>query len=244
MSLPTFPEAAFVHAVGGGRSDGRKANGGLISQSGIVASIYGTNATNGVQAIGGYVSAGNSISGSAMTAIAQEAINERVRRGQSNISIPAGYYSGTISAARLDIIITVVQVSGPAQTQAYNGANQNINSGDGNIVTGSTPVYDSYGNLTGYTNTYAPAPAPEVITYYQQGAPNFYVSFAGLVGSTIRASHINELINGINGAKAVCTCNCNYCTCNCNYCTCNCNYSCTCNCNYSDELVKTEIEYM
>jgi hypothetical protein len=210
----------------------------------LLASPYGTNATNAVQAIGGYVGAGYSISGSAMTAIAQAAIDERVRRGQSNISIPAGYYSGTISAARLDIIITVVQVAGPAQTQAYNGANQNINSSNGQVVTGYAPQYDAYGNYTGSTPVYGPVPAPEVITYYQQGAPNFYVSFAGLVGSTIRASHINALINGINGAKAVCTCNCNYCTCNCNYCTCNCNYSCTCNCNYSDELVKTEIEYM
>jgi hypothetical protein len=220
MTIPTFPEAAFVRAVGGGRGDGRKVNAGLFSQSGIVASIYGTNATNGVQAIGGYVGAGYSISGSAMTAIAQEAINERVRRGQSNITIPAGYYSGTISAARLDIIISVVQVAGPAETQAYNGANQNINSSDGNV------------------------PSPETVTFYQQGAPNFNVSFSGLVGSTIRADHINELLNGINAARAVCTCNCNYCTCNCNYCTCNCNYSCTCNCNYSDETLKVNVEYM
>jgi hypothetical protein len=210
----------------------------------LSANPYGTNASNAVGGIGGYVSAGQLISGSAMTAIAQAAVDERVRRGQSNITIPAGYYSGTISAARLEIIKTVVQVAGPSQTQAYNGANQNINSPNGQVQTGTTPTYDAYGNYTGETPVYGPVPSPEIVYYYQQGAPNFYVSFSGLVGSTIQATHINLLITGINAAKAVCTCNCNYCTCNCNYCTCNCNYSCTCNCNYSDELIKTEIEYM
>lgn len=76
--------------------------------------------------------------------------------------------------------------------------------------------------------------------------------------TTITSSHINQLIDKIQAAGAVCicncnyctcdcnycTCDCNYCTCNCNYCTCNCNYACTCNCNYSDETVKTNIVYM
>lgn len=48
----------------------------------------------------------------------------------------------------------------------------------------------------------------------------------------IYAEEINAMVDKVNGAGAVCVCNCNYCTCNCNYCTCNCNYSCTCNCNY------------
>jgi hypothetical protein len=210
----------------------------------LLATPYGTNATNGVQAIGGYVGAGYSISGSGILALAQAAVNERVRRGQSNITIPPGYYSGTISASRLQDIITVVAVAGPAQTQAYNGANQNINSSNGQVQTGTTPQYDGYGNYIGEAPVYGPTPSPEIVYYYQQGAPNFYVSFSGLVGSTIRADHINELLNGINAARAVCTCNCNYCTCNCNYCTCNCNYSCTCNCNYSDEQVKSDVEYI
>lgn len=64
------------------------------------------------------------------------------------------------------------------------------------------------------------------------------------VGSTITADSINSLIADIQGAAAVCTCNCNYCTCNCNYCTCNCNYSCTCNCNYSDKRLKNNIKYL
>jgi hypothetical protein len=63
-------------------------------------------------------------------------------------------------------------------------------------------------------------------------------------GQKITSGIINALIDEINAAGTVCTCNCNYCTCNCNYCTCNCNYACTCNCNYSDEQVKTEIVYM
>jgi hypothetical protein len=63
-------------------------------------------------------------------------------------------------------------------------------------------------------------------------------------GSTITAANINSLISDIQGAAAVCTCNCNYCTCNCNYCTCNCNYSCTCNCNYSDKRLKENIKYV
>ncbi len=48
----------------------------------------------------------------------------------------------------------------------------------------------------------------------------------------IKASEINDIIDKLQAAGQVCTCNCNYCTCNCNYCTCNCNYACTCNCNY------------
>ena len=210
----------------------------------LVANIYGTNASNALGYIGGYVGTSTTISGSAMTGIAQAAINERVRRGQSNIVIPAGYYSGTVSAARLDIIITAVGVAGPAATTAQNGANQNINSSNGQVQTGTAPTYDGYGNYAGDVPVYGPVPVPETITYPQVPAVSNATSFAALVGSRIRAVHINSLVNQINDSRIVCTCNCNYCTCNCNYCTCNCNYACTCNCNYSDEQVKTEIEYM
>lgn len=69
--------------------------------------------------------------------------------------------------------------------------------------------------------------------------------FAGVTaGNVIAATNINQMIDKIQAAGAVCICNCNYCTCNCNYCTCNCNYSCTCNCNYSDERLKTEVSYL
>jgi hypothetical protein len=210
----------------------------------LVANIYGYNASNAVSPIGGYISAGMLISGSHIRVIAEEAIAERVRRGQSNIDIPAGYYSGTIKADRLDIINIVVAVPGPGASVASNGANQNINSSNGQVQTGTEPIYDGYGNYIGTQPTYGPVPAPETITYPQVGAVSNATSFAALVGSRIRAPHINSIIDQINESKSVCTCNCNYCTCNCNYCTCNCNYSCTCNCNYCDEQIKTEIEYM
>jgi hypothetical protein len=67
--------------------------------------------------------------------------------------------------------------------------------------------------------TFPTAPVPS-------GSGNF------VRGQKITVGIINALIDEVNAAGQVCTCNCNYCTCNCNYCTCNCNYSCTCNCNY------------
>ena len=61
----------------------------------------------------------------------------------------------------------------------------------------------------------------------------YTAGFAGVTaGNVIAATNINQMIDKIQAAGAVCICNCNYCTCNCNYCTCNCNYACTCNCNY------------
>ena len=213
----------------------------------LVANVYGTNASNALGAIPSILTAspGDTISTSTILPIAQAAVNERVRRGYPNIDIPAGYYSGTIKADRLDLINTVVAVPGPGATTASNGANQNINSPNGQVIIGYNPEYDGYGNPTGnLIPVYGPVPSPETITYPQVAAVSNATSFAALVGSRIRASHINSLIIQINTSRASCTCNCNYCTCNCNYCTCNCNYSCTCNCNYSDEQVKTEIEYM
>ena len=213
----------------------------------LAAFIYGTNASNALGAIPSILSAaaGDRISASTILPIAQAAVNERTRRGASAITIPPGYYSGTISASRLQDIITVVEVAGPATSYAQNGANQNINSGNGQVQTGTTPELDPYGNPTGnQLPVYGPVPTPETITYPQVGAVSNATSFPSLVGSRIRAPHINSLINQINSSRAACTCNCNYCTCNCNYCTCNCNYACTCNCNYSDEQLKTEIEYI
>jgi hypothetical protein len=92
------------------------------------------------------------------------------------------------------------------------------------------------------TQAYNVSGTNSIVTFPQAPTP----SGAATVGATglITASNVNLLVNELNSAGAVCTCNCNYCTCNCNYCTCNCNYSCTCNCNYSDERVKTSIEYM
>ena len=62
--------------------------------------------------------------------------------------------------------------------------------------------------------------------------------FAGVgAGGIIYASHVNDMINKVVAAGAVCLCNCNYCTCNCNW-------SCPCNCNYSDKRLKENIEYI
>ena len=73
----------------------------------------------------------------------------------------------------------------------------------------------------------------------------YTAGFAGVsAGYVIAADIINQMIDKIQAAGAVCICNCNYCTCNCNYCTCNCNYACTCNCNYSDERLKRDIEFI
>jgi hypothetical protein len=211
----------------------------------IGTGVYGSNASNALGAIGGTVSAGGLISASAMTALGNAAINERIRRGQTNVvSVPPGYYSGVISVSSIGVLKDLVGIPGPAATQAQNGANQNINSSNGQVQIGTTPIYDNYGNYAGTTPVYGPVPQPETITYPQVAAVGNATPFASLAGLKIRAPHINSIIDQINSSRAVCTCNCNYCTCNCNYCTCNCNYSCTCNCNYSDEQVKTEIEYM
>ena len=218
----------------------------LPTLSGLTSNVYGTNGSNALGSIPSLLTAnaGDRIGETQLTAIANAACTERTRRGSSLITVPAGYYAGIISASRLQDIRTVVEVAGPAATQAYNGANQNINSTNGQVVTGYTPQYDGYGALIGYSPTYGPVATPQVVTYDQAGAVTNSTSFSVLVGVRIRATHINSLITEINSARAACTCNCNYCTCNCNYCTCNCNYACTCNCNYSDELVKSEIEYM
>ena len=213
----------------------------------IGTGVYGTNASNALGPIPSSLTAtaGQRIGETQLQSIGNAAINERIRRGQTNIvSVPPGYFSGTISASAIGVMKDLVAVAGPAASQAYNGANQNINSPNGQIQTGTGPVYDGYGNYQGEAPVYGPVPAPETVTYPQVAAVGNSTSFASLVGSRIRAPHINSIIDQINSSRAACTCNCNYCTCNCNYCTCNCNYACTCNCNYSDDQVKTKIEYM
>jgi hypothetical protein len=179
-----------------------------------------------------------------LTDIANKAIAERTRRGGSAIQLPASYFSGQILAARVQDIITTVQQAGPAASQAYNGAGQGTNSGNGQAIVGYTPELDPYGQPTGgQTPVYGPTPAPETITYPQSPAPVVGTSFSK--NQRTSAADINTLIQAINSAGTVCTCNCNYCTCNCNYCTCNCNYSCTCNCNYgSDIRLKENIKFI
>jgi hypothetical protein len=218
----------------------------LPTLSGLTSLPYGTNADNSLGSSFANATVDVRISSAAILVIANAANAERVRRGTAAITIPAGYFTGVISASRIQAIVDAFRIAGPGASSAYNGAWQGYNSPDGQYDTGGrTPQYDNYGNLVGYAVVYAALPSPQTITYAQTPASSGAVNFnPGLVGSKIRAYHINTIIYELGTAMSVCTCNCNYCTCNCNYCTCNCNYACTCNCNYSDELVKTEIEYM
>lgn len=215
----------------------------LPTLSGLTKSIYGTNQSNAVSHSIAQVLATDLIRESKLSAIAAKAILERSRRGGSAISLPGGYFSGQIAASRVQDIITVVDIAGPEASEAYNGANQNLNSSNGQVITGYTPEIGPYNLPTGnQIPVYGPIPQPETITYPKSPAPSIGTSFSR--GQRISSVDINTMITGINNAGAVCTCNCNYCTCNCNYCTCNCNYSCTCNCNYSDETLKANVEYM
>ena len=216
----------------------------LPTISGLTKSIYGTNSSNAVSYNIASVGSTDLMRENKLTAIAQKACDERVRRGKSTINIPSGYYSGQILASRVQDIRSVVEVTGPAATQAYMGQWRDISSPNGQYATGgTTPTYDpAYGVLTGYTAAYAALPPPDAIDYPQAPAPTNGVSFSR--NDRISAENINTIITEINNAGQVCTCNCNYCTCNCNYCTCNCNYSCTCNCNYSDEQLKANVEYL
>jgi len=244
VGLPAFPVVAF-------QPGGTKSYEPARSQNGIMYGIYGTNSSNALNPITSlFVGTGNAISGGRLLAIANAANDERVRRGGSAITIPTGYYSGTISASRIQAIRTAVEISGPAASQAYEGAGAGTNSSTGSFISSYTPVivgYDYYGfPVYGPGAVYSAVAEPSVVTYPQvstnSGSYDYDLLYA--LGSRIRAVHINELLGVINNNRAQCTCNCNYCTCNCNYCTCNCNYACTCNCNYSDEQLKTQIEYM
>jgi len=240
MGLPAFPLSAF-------QPGGSKAYNPARSQNGIMTGIYGVNSSDGVAYNIADVDNSMKIFSSKLLAIANNAVAEKVRRGGTNVLIPAGYYEGRINANRIQDIRVQVEVRGPAATQAYNGAGSGTNSPNGLQVTGSTngiTGYDGYygAAIYGPVPTYGPIPEPSIVTYPQAPAPTMSYSFTSR--DLIRASDINKLIKEINDAGAVCLCNCNYCTCNCNYCTCNCNYSCTCNCNYSDERVKTQIEYL
>jgi hypothetical protein len=181
----------------------------------IIKDIYGADASDAVSYGLAPVNNTNKMSGGIFYNIAQTAIAERSRRGGSAVAIPSNYYTGKLVASKIQEIKTNVEIAGPATSQAYN-----TNYGGGSN-SGNPPAVTTFDQI----------PAPS-------GASNF------VRGARITSAIVNALINEINAAGAVCTCNCNYCTCNCNYCTCNCNYSCTCNCNYSDEQVKSDVEYM
>ena len=187
--------------------------------AGLVKDIYGIDANNAVSynidLVTSIPGQRLKIFGDFAQILAQTAVAEHARRGAGQVTIPNNYYTGKILASKFQFIKTTLEIPGPAQSQAYN-----TNYGGGNNA-GQPPV----------VTTFSQIPAPS-------GATNFVRCVK--ITSTI----INALINELNQSGTACTCNCNYCTCNCNYCTCNCNYACTCNCNYSDELVKSEVEYM
>jgi hypothetical protein len=201
---------------------------------------YGTNASNAVSYGLGAVS--GTVTSAGFNTLITTINAERARRGTSTVTLTL---TNPISHNTYNALKSALEVAGPAASSAYNGQWQGYNSSDGNYFTGNyTPItYDSYGNPSGGAPIYAPLPPPETVTYPQAGAPSG--STAQVSGNLITAQSVNDLVNEINAAGAVCTCNCNYCTCNCNYCTCNCNYSCTCNCNYSSDIrLKTDIESM
>ena len=181
----------------------------------IVKNIYGSNASNATSH--GLIHVNNTTKtlGSIFYNIALKANAERVRRGGTSQPVPSNYFTGKLFASKIQEIKTNVEIAGPAASQAYN-----TNYGGGNNA-GNPPAI----------TTFPQVPVPS-------GANNF------VAGAKITSAIVNALIDEINSAGNVCTCNCNYCTCNCNYCTCNCNYSCTCNCNYSDEQLKSNVEYM
>jgi hypothetical protein len=243
MGLPAFPVAAFSPG-------GTKVYGPARSTS-TMTSVYGTNGSDAVAYNIAQVTTTTKIQTSKLTALANKAIEEKVRRGGTAILIPANYFSGLIYGDRIQDIRGQLERAGPAATQAYMGAGAGTNSTNGLVSTGYTVTqgitgYDGYYGAAIYgpvtVQTFGPVADPTPTTFPQASAPTMSYTFTR--GDKITASDINTLIAEINNAGATCLCNCNYCTCNCNYCTCNCNYACTCNCNYSDERVKTNIEYL
>jgi len=155
------------------------------------------------------VSSGSAIAASKFTAIATIVNQERVRRGGAN----AGFsFTGKIDDSEVQALITQLEAINPPEYAPDYTTNPGTVSAPGSGT--NTDIQHAAEVTLGPWN----APA------YTGGIRN--------LSAQIKASEINSIIDKVQAAGAVCTCNCNYCTCNCNYCTCNCNYACTCNCNY------------
>jgi hypothetical protein len=171
----------------------------------VSITIEGVNQTNAVNYNLSEVATGDSITSTFWNNLLTQAKNENTRRGKSATKPTL---STNISAVDYNGIRTLFNVTDSRTNQVYNdwsGANANLPGG--------------------------PSPnSPTIRSFPATAAPSVPAEVSAT--SQIRASVLNNLINALNSAGQVCTCNCNYCTCNCNYCTCNCNYSCTCNCNY------------
>ena len=173
--------------------------------------IQGTPGTNAVNYNLANVVAGEDlITRSFFQSLLDRAKEENTRRGGNTAK---GSLSTTnITAADFNNIRSLFAIADSRTNQVYNdwsGADANLPNGP----TVNSPT------ITTFPTTATPTGVPAAVTTDP--------------ATQIRATILNSLINALNSAGQVCTCNCNYCTCNCNYCTCNCNYACTCNCNYS-----------
>jgi hypothetical protein len=175
----------------------------------IQSDVQGTTGGDGVTYTIGDVSSGSLIDNAKFSDIATKVNQERVRRGGSNASFS---FSGIIQDSEIQALIDGIEgVNPPLRGTGYTtnpGTVSAPGSGDNTDVQHAAEVAIAGTNAGAYTS----------------GIRN--------LSAKIFASEINSIIDKLQGAGAVCTCNCNYCTCNCNYCTCNCNYACTCNCNY------------
>ena len=155
------------------------------------------------------VSVGDAINDAKFVTLANLVNQERVRRGSSNATFN---FTGTIGDNEIQALINGIEGPNPPEQ----GAGYTTNPGTVSAPGSGNNTNVQHAAEVDIATTNAPA--------YTSGIRN--------LSAQIKASEINSIIDKLQGAGAVCTCNCNYCTCNCNYCTCNCNYACTCNCNY------------
>jgi hypothetical protein len=213
----------------------------LPYQDGALISIYGTTASNAVVYNIAQVTNKNIVTNALFTDIIDKVNQERTRRAVTTTSITL---NTIINHLDFNAIKDAVTLGSGTTDQAYNDPSSSGFNGYYGYHYVAIPSYfntyyqHQYFYYRGpYLNTLPP------VTTYSSPAVSITAAAAAQYDK-ITVLNFNKIINDINNAGAVCTCNCNYCTCNCNYCTCNCNYSCTCNCNYSDERVKSNIEYM
>jgi len=177
--------------------------------------IYGTNASDATSYGALNKATGDEVTASDWLLVLAGVNQERGRRGVGAIPSNPSPFNGFIEAADLNDLKGWVEVAGP------------------------TP------NPSSWTfNAGGAEERPPLGTRFFPVAAAYVGGFQGVrSNNVIFAQEINNMVQKVNDAGAVCVCNCNYCTCNCNYCTCNCNYSCTCNCNYSDIRLKTNIQF-
>jgi len=195
----------------------------------VTSYVYGTNASNAINYSQAQVTTSDTITTAKWASIRSNIRTEQGRwysYSYTSFTIGTTIGSGDFNSLRSNID----SMSRSADTILYD-----------NGTGGSGPFQG-----TGAGNGIDPfsATQPWGITTFPAVSSPALTATTVTGGTSITALNINKLLNDLQAAGNICTCNCNYCTCNCNYCTCNCNYSCTCNCNYSDERVKTEIEYI